>query len=129
MAAKLINAYQRDMLAELGVNDDELESLGVQPDLLSKRDRAVLTLFRPISRTTILALHCLGTAAEKDETLRDSLFAQADLANSLRKRQFPAFFFRECIKVPPPAKAAAEGRSFRGPGGFPGDIASALWDE
>lgn len=100
LASKLLIARQRDSVEELGLDDNILESLGLRPDLTSKRHRAIASLFDPIPSITLLALAKLGAASKKDDALRDSLLSLADMANNQGKLGLPPDFFRRSIGLP-----------------------------
>jgi len=125
-ATRLITAYLQDAFEQFGVPDENAEEIDLKPELITRRQRVVLSLFEQMPKQLLLALHCIGTAAKNDTPLRDTLLAMADMANSQHKCGFTPHYFRQDIAIPIKRKPA-QGRSFPELlGGSLGEIASAL---
>ena len=137
IAKRLVTAHLKDVFEELGLADDEEHANDAKPGLLSARDRAILQIFRSIPGTMLRALSCVGQAAKTNATLRDTLYALADMANSLTPQGLPPHHFRQAIEPAAQARKAREGKSKSGEGrsfsgllgGTWGQIAMALASE
>ena len=129
IAHQLITAYLQDAFEEFGVPEEEAEEIDLKPELLTKRQRTVLSLFESIPGSVLAALHCLGAPAKTDIPLRDTLFSMADMVNSQHKSGFPSGYFRRGIEKPA-VKKADQGRSFPDMlGGSMGEIIAILAQE
>jgi transcriptional regulator with XRE-family HTH domain len=132
IATRLVTGYLRDAFAELGLTEDEEQEIGLTPDLISARDRAILSIFRPIhDGTTLLALSCLGNASAENVPLRDTVYSLADMSNSLQPRGLPPHHFRQSVEKPvQKSKPTGGGPSFgQFVGGSLGMIITALSSE
>jgi transcriptional regulator with XRE-family HTH domain len=124
-ALQLITAYLQDAFEEFGIPDEEAKEINLRPELLSARQRAILSIFNTMPGPVLAALYCMGTAAKNDAPLRDTIFAMADMANSQHRGGFPPHFFRQGIERPAKKDPTVE-RSFRLAGGSMGEIVAAL---
>lgn len=111
IAAGLVTAYLKDMFMELGLDAPEIADIGLKPELLSDRDRAILSIFKPFQAQLLLALSCLGRAATANLPVRDSVYALADMSTSLIPTGFPKHHFRNFVERPAPPSEPGKGRA------------------
>lgn len=130
IAANLAAAYVKDIFIELGLDTSEVDGVDLKPELLSNRDRAILSIFGPIRGSLLLSLFCLGRVSADNILLRDSVYALADMSNSLKPCGLPKYHFRQFIEQPVPPTKPDKGKAFpRLIGGSLGEIVMALASE